>query len=449
MIKRTMSQLRYKKKKKDSYDIVVHIGAPKTGSSAIQRFCVESRSYLKSLGFYYPEHPLDKNGVSGGHTEIAGALINNDKSTAGQRFHRYLEKAKKNDMTLLLSAEAFYGQHESMAELCQGLSVKVIGFLRHPVDYLLGNHNQGIKRHMATHRLNEAVAEMLSKPTPHLVGKPFIHWANQFGDDNCYFVAYQAPTSGLPLEAIFLKALGISEYEAASRVTDLSVTNRSYVKSALEFKRLLNTVLPQLPASYAHEVDWCLQGYSDRAVNEQPYQHSDIPETLMLQISSHLSEQINEVSLRFPQLSEVTTLSSNVPSIEKPNSGFTLQSPLNVFSKELPGVLKSVCEVALDQHAKGRRDYVFLKLMDVLGLDFEETKALPDLLDDGILKRLKRPQNSGPDYLREMSLVLERLGYLNESLTLIDMALGIRPTGPALIAIKKRLDAKLLNESKS
>ncbi|XGA79210.1 hypothetical protein OR573_11955 [Halomonas sp. CH40] len=443
-----MSQLKSKKKKVGSYDVIVHIGAPKTGSSAIQRFCVENRSYLKTLGFYYPEHPLDKNGVSGGHTEIAGALINNDKSTAGQRFHRYLGKAKKNDMTLLLSAEAFYGQHESMAELCQGLSVKVIGFLRHPVDYLLGNHNQGIKRHMVTHRLNQAVAEMVSKPTPHLVGKPFIHWANQFGDDNCYFAAYQAPGSGLPLETVFLKALGTSEQEAKNKVTNVLVTNRSYVKSALEFKRLLNTVLSELPVSHANKVDWCLQGYSDRAVDEYPYQHSDVPETLMLKLSSHLSEQMKEVSLRFPQLSEVATLNQKALHLGKLENGFGLQGPLAALAEELPDTLRLVSTEALRQHTQGRRDYVFLKLMDVLGLDFDEVDIPISVFDNDILQRLKRPKNSGPDYLREMSLVLERLGYLNESVVLIDMALGIRPTGKGLIQIKKRLDAKLLNEKK-
>jgi hypothetical protein len=50
------------------YDVVFHIGAPKTGASAIQKFLLENRQALKSLGFYYPEHALDENGVSGGHT---------------------------------------------------------------------------------------------------------------------------------------------------------------------------------------------------------------------------------------------------------------------------------------------------------------------------------------------------------------------------------------------
>lgn len=244
MIKHVIRSLRSSASSHKPAEVVLHIGAPKCGSSAIQRFCVTHRDALLKLGYFYPEHSLDVNGVSGGHTQVAGALINDKREQARVTFQRWLNEAKKQQACLLISAEALYGQHAAMSEFCKGLNVKVIGFLRHPIEYLLANHNQGIKRHMSTRRLGELLPELLGKSTGHLVGLPLIHWAEAFGDDSCHFMAYQSPSAGgAPVEGRFLQALGI-ETQMSPQLQQLGgQTNRSYVKSALELKRLLNTVL--------------------------------------------------------------------------------------------------------------------------------------------------------------------------------------------------------------
>ncbi|MFH7587941.1 hypothetical protein [Oceanimonas smirnovii] len=193
-------------------NVVIHIGSPKCGSSATQRFCIKNKEKLLELGYYYPEHSLDSNGVSGGHTQVAGALIKNDLALAKANLTTWLTEAKARNATLLLSAEAFYGQHNAIAELCEDINVTVIAFLRHPVDYLLANHNQGIKRHMETRRLSELLPVQLSQQTGHLAGLPLLHWADKFGDDNCIFIPYQSPSAGsTPIELQFLMAAGMSE----------------------------------------------------------------------------------------------------------------------------------------------------------------------------------------------------------------------------------------------
>jgi hypothetical protein len=55
--------------------LILHIGAPKTGSSAVQRYCCEHAADLRRQGLHYPEHPLDANGVSGGHGELFALLL--------------------------------------------------------------------------------------------------------------------------------------------------------------------------------------------------------------------------------------------------------------------------------------------------------------------------------------------------------------------------------------
>ena len=63
------------KNTRKNYDVIIHIGAPKTGSSALQKFFIENQAILGELGFHYPNHSLDENGISGGHSDLALKLI--------------------------------------------------------------------------------------------------------------------------------------------------------------------------------------------------------------------------------------------------------------------------------------------------------------------------------------------------------------------------------------
>ncbi len=48
-------------------NIIIHIGPPKTGTSAIQKWLKDHTDDLKQCGVYYPEHLEDSNGVSSGN----------------------------------------------------------------------------------------------------------------------------------------------------------------------------------------------------------------------------------------------------------------------------------------------------------------------------------------------------------------------------------------------
>lgn len=441
MFKRKVGRFLRKDESKLGFDLVVHIGAPKAGSSAIQKFCATHSSELERFGFYYPEHPLDKNGVSGGHAQVAGALINGKYDVASDRLYEWLGVAKEKNKTLLLSAEAFYGQYKQVANMCKGFNVKVVGFLRHPIDYMLGNHNQGIKRHMMTERLNVTLSEFIEKPAPHLVGKPFCGWADQFGDQNCVFMPYKPPGAGESLETDFLIAIGIPAQDAKRLSAETSVTNRSYVKSALELKRLLNVVLPSFPDSYAHRVDWCLQSYSDRATNETPYQVKDIPQALLSRLSENLCGQMSEVSVRFPSLTEVTTLQENTSEPNEPD--ICLVGPLNALWEEHPDIMLEVKEKARSMYEGGRKDYGLLKLLDILGVDFEEPLYSDSVLLPQSIEVLSNPGSQPADFLREMALMLERSGFLKDALCVIELAHSRRPNGEGIKCIKQRIQNKV------
>ncbi|MGP7735217.1 hypothetical protein [Oceanimonas smirnovii] len=443
MIKKIVNALRPVKAPLKVQNVVIHIGSPKCGSSAIQRFCIKNKERLLELGYYYPEHSLDSNGVSGGHTQVAGALIKSDIELARKNLNAWLSEAKARNATLLLSAEAFYGQHNAVAELCEDVNVTVIAFLRHPVDYLLANHNQGIKRHMETRRLSELLPVQLSQQTGHLAGLPLLHWADKFGDDNCIFMPYQSPSAGgTPIELQFLMAAGMSEKNSKALTSKLDkITNRSYVKSALELKRLLNTVLPELPAQHAHEIDWALQSYSDNATDEHAFTQADLGDDIRAELNHHLLSQMKPVVKRFPQLESVTKMAS-ANSIK---SDINLTKPLNALEESAPAALNAVIKQAVTLRDTHRDDYAFCKLLDVLGIEFTEPKtreAIPGLTAPQ--KQLLNSEKAQPaDCLRELAVLLEKQNLLQDAHFAIAAALKNRPNGEGIKRIKARIEQKI------
>ena len=49
--------------------VVIHVGPPKTGTSALQNWLLQNRLWLQQNGIYYPEHGVDVNGVSSGNVD--------------------------------------------------------------------------------------------------------------------------------------------------------------------------------------------------------------------------------------------------------------------------------------------------------------------------------------------------------------------------------------------
>lgn len=443
MVKRIIKSWRGKSSQSSLPDVVLHIGSPKTGTSAIQRFCQEHRKELAQVGFYYPEHTLDINGVSGGHSKLSVPVLEGDTRKASRCFQAWLAEAQKQGLCLLISAEAFYGKHAEFFELTQGLDVRVVAFLRHPLDYLIGNHNQGIKRHMSTRRLSELLPGAMTRPMGHLAGLPLLKWADAFGDERCYFLPYRPPQDGQPsIQQRFFCAIGLSDSVAAGLVGEVQVTNRSYVRSALELKRLLNTVLPQLSTSVAHSVDWSLQGYSDRATNERGYTISDLPGEARVRLEEHLFSQMKDVVSRFPALSEVAS-PSNASREKTTDDYLDIIAPLRSLESDSPGILRQVREQATIEYKAGRSEYTFYKLLDILGIEFQEKAPVSQPIADAGYKNLSK-ENAGPaDYLREMSLVMERLGYLDEARFLIDLAVKNRPNGEGIKKIKQRIESRM------
>lgn len=250
-----------------NYDVVFHIGAPKTGSSAIQKFLLEHRQALKTLGFYYPEHGLDENGVSGGHTGFGLNIKKEKLSEAKAVFTAWMDEAGKQELTLLISAESLFFHPEKLKDMVSGLRCKILAFYRSPIDNIFSNYNQSVKRLFSTTTFDQFVEKILAADSDFYSGRLFIKWVELFGKKELIVARYDADLfANLPIQLVFLNMLGIPETAGRSLMPDnIQLVNRSYSPAALELKRLLNQVLDRNDKQNNHQIDVFLQKVSDES----------------------------------------------------------------------------------------------------------------------------------------------------------------------------------------
>jgi hypothetical protein len=126
--------------------IVIHAGLPKTGTSAVQAFFSANTERLARAGIYYPDHRVDKNGVSAGN---AGSLMERSGHlfvASPREVARTIEDFEASGChTLLLSSEAFLPELPGIAELLPP-EARFVLYVRDPLAFLESDYNQRVKR---------------------------------------------------------------------------------------------------------------------------------------------------------------------------------------------------------------------------------------------------------------------------------------------------------------
>lgn len=123
----------------------IHIGTPKTGSTAIQRFTRDNKDYLNPLGFdFLTRHR------SGSYNDLSVALRsgNHDRAVEIGGVVRNLigESASQN---FVLSSEMFSGADPAalrdVLALPEPMDVKIVGYFRRQDKYLANAYKQKLK----------------------------------------------------------------------------------------------------------------------------------------------------------------------------------------------------------------------------------------------------------------------------------------------------------------
>ncbi|BFT31568.1 hypothetical protein D210916BOD24_27440 [Alteromonas sp. D210916BOD_24] len=131
--------------------LTIHLGPPKTGTSAIQSWLHSNREALLSEGKLYPEHTADANGVSSGNFEQLVTFDTENKRA-------YFDDNKAQSLisrfnathcdTLLLSSEHFFYYLIWLFSRFQ--KAEYIFYIRHPLGVAESSFHQEVKRHNRT-----------------------------------------------------------------------------------------------------------------------------------------------------------------------------------------------------------------------------------------------------------------------------------------------------------
>jgi hypothetical protein len=210
-------------------EIYIHVGPPKTGTSAIQKWLNENQDFLLSSKILYPTHSLDLNGVSSGNVRAIYNIDENKQLNLNvKRLQTLLAKFKQGDnRILLLSSEFFFIR---MKELKNHIpSAKFIAYLRHPIETKESNYNQSVKRHFQTEIININLTQKL--PYIDKLGK----FVEEFGANSlCLRLYGKGHFKYGNIVSDLLSIFGIT------KDLTLPTINNSYQFEALEFKRWLN-----------------------------------------------------------------------------------------------------------------------------------------------------------------------------------------------------------------
>lgn len=428
-----------------SYDVVIHIGAPKTGSSAIQKFFFENRQTLLELGYMYPAHALDKNGISGGHSLLAIALMEKRYDDANDIFNDWYQHAKNLAKTLLISSESFFNIPQQLETFLEDRKVLVISYYRLPMEYVVSVHNQLIKRHYETSTVSQYVNKLLTleNGTANLINKPwektYQQWEKLVGKDNLVVRSYEKKTFFKnKIELDIINRLGV---DTKFFSTESRRINSSYTLDALEIKRQINYVLSKTnPLN--HRIDLRLQNYSDERNSKRIISAQSLDLQLVEKLRRHFKkteELIVKNYLENPYNKSLSTIKKNPYQIKNRHISTSKVFKFLLSDNEIKEYLRKQTILKLES---GHVNYSIIKLAEALKIEnIEEFEPQDFWFTSKQLIAMTKYQAA--DFLRDMAGLLLIRNDLTNSEILISKAFELRPKGLAIIKLKQDIKNKI------
>lgn len=257
----------------------IHVGPPKTGTSAIQKWCTSNSRLLIENGVYYPVHDVDRNGVSSGNlSSIFDVNEEGGYEFSPAKHELLIEKAQDRGVTsILLSSEFFFKEISILAEVI--VNVQFIAYVRFELDLIESGYNQSIKRH--------GHSKILHVPTK--VGNNNLHILDQtiekVGEQFFLLRAYGSEAfSGGNIITDLLETIGVSVSNQSTFI-ESSKINSGYSLEGLELKRWFN----QFGAEY---LDPLLDNFLQKKAKEDDLDYSIMPGSGYWKLKKMLVKQL-------------------------------------------------------------------------------------------------------------------------------------------------------------
>ena len=262
-----------------SKTVYLHIGMPKTGTSALQMFLPENEALLNKNGFSYPMMPFRFENIGirrNGHFLTMWEDKENVSEWA-QGFAAVKEALQQYDKVILSDENIWSKQRldnfweaalEGFAEI--GAEVRVIAYLRSQDDQVESNWNQKVKDKKTRMKITfeKFMEEERYWYMPFRYDEVLDRIASYVGRDKLIVRVYEKQQFiGGSLFADFLDAIGLGlteEYKLPDYVPNVRLPN-----TAVEIKRLINLAYKneEVPDFYREIIS---QVYEMKAIQEEP-----------------------------------------------------------------------------------------------------------------------------------------------------------------------------------
>jgi hypothetical protein len=246
----------------DEKTIYLHIGAPKTGTTTIQRYLVENCDVLKDEGYLIPSQSRKEN-IN--HIYLANYAIDEDKMprvriicntktveqvrTFRKKFRRQLrgEILRFNGRNIVFSNEHCFkfltSIHEvtRLRELFEGLfsEIKIVLYIREQSELLCSHYSTAVKNNYTQPIKN---IEEFSESLDYNFNEKLRPWEEVFGIENITLRIFDRATLiDRDIISDFCHVTGMNEHK--SRKINMNVSLNA---KQCEFLRIINTHLPNL-----------------------------------------------------------------------------------------------------------------------------------------------------------------------------------------------------------
>lgn len=169
--------------------LYIHVGFPKTGTTTIQKFCLDNRDHLKKKDIYYPV-PLGTPEFNGhiGHLDISENAEGIFQSSVSWKkcLDRYFEDMiHAKCSTNILSAEALVGDNPKNLDILNNeFDVRIVCFFRNFFGFLSSHEKQIVKLGLR----NDVFLNL--KHRNHSILFSIEKYVDFFGLDKCIFLNY-------------------------------------------------------------------------------------------------------------------------------------------------------------------------------------------------------------------------------------------------------------------
>lgn len=228
--------------------LILHAGAPKTGSSALQVAFARNEVVLKDLEVHYPgglssKKALKGRPTSGNAVALARFLSSGSEDLRAEAIASLDQSLGHGEATTLLSAESLYfAKPGPLAEIRQlaesrGVTVSAVIYVRDIVPWTLSRYTQHVQRNRMTSSLADFVhLQADSFQLTHRIGA----FVDALGQDRVRLIHYDTVAPEL-ITHFFADVLGWSAENAPVRQP--GIVNRSLTQREVAWMREVNRVL--------------------------------------------------------------------------------------------------------------------------------------------------------------------------------------------------------------